>query len=50
MGEGVMRKLADISSFAVKKTGIFYNAQTRKNAATPSSIGNMFYFNYTSKP
>ena len=24
-----MRKLADIASFAVKKTGIFHNAETR---------------------
>ena len=29
IGERVMRKLADIASFAVKKTGIFHNAETR---------------------
>ena len=29
IGERVMRKLADIASFAVKKTGIFHNSQTR---------------------
>ena len=43
IGEGVMRKLADIATYAVKRTGIFYNAHTRKNAATTSVTGNTSY-------
>ena len=37
-----MTKLADIASFAVKKTGIFHNAQTRQRSETSSNNGNIF--------
>ena len=39
IGERVMRKLADIASFAVKKTGIFHNSQTRPVDGSNASKG-----------
>ena len=39
-----MRKLADIASFAVKKTGIFHNAQTRQVDGSPSASGKLVWF------
>jgi hypothetical protein len=38
-----MKKLADIASFAVKKTGIFHNAPTRQRSGPSSNNGNLFY-------
>ena len=42
MGERVMTKLSDIASFAVKKTGIFHNAQTRKTPTGTCVSGKSF--------
>ena len=39
IGEGVMGKLADIASFAVKKTGIFHNTQTKQISGTTMPTG-----------
>ena len=42
IGERVMRKLADIASFAVKKTGIFHNSQTRPVDGNTTSKGKKY--------
>ena len=39
IGEGVMGKLADIASFAVKKTGIFHNTQTKQISGSTMPTG-----------
>ena len=42
-----MTKLSDIASFAVKKTGIFHNAQTRKIATGTCVSGKKYFANLT---
>ena len=46
IGERVMRKLADIASFAVKKTGIFHNSQTRPVDGNTTSKGKKQFRQY----